>query len=173
VCWEEIEYIDNFDYTLNRLRTDGLIIVAKDANGKPNPMTIGWGTIGTIWGRPVWSVLVRPSRYTYQCVLNSGDFTVNVLSPEYKKQILYCGSNSGRDWDKLVEAKLNKQNSRNIGSPGIAEAGIIYECKVVNSHDLGPQMIDEKIKKSIYSDEDYHRVFYGEIITTIKNKNLK
>ena len=60
-----IPYTDFFAETMRRMRDDGLLLVTTDAGGKPNVMTIGWGTIGSIWGRPVFVVLVRPSRYSY------------------------------------------------------------------------------------------------------------
>ena len=47
------------------LTRDGVLLVSVDANGRPNPMAIGWGAIGVIWGKPIYMCLVRPSRYTH------------------------------------------------------------------------------------------------------------
>ena len=73
-----IRYADYFAQTIQRMREDGLLLVTSGADGKPNVMTIGWGTIGAIWGRPVFLVLVRPSRHTYSRLEEVGEFTVNV-----------------------------------------------------------------------------------------------
>jgi len=54
----------------------GALLVSLDEDGKANPMTIGWGTVGVIWTRKVFTVMVRPSRYTYGCIEATGDFTV-------------------------------------------------------------------------------------------------
>ncbi len=60
----EVSYTDYLKETLDTVRKPGLLLVAADADGKPNAMTIGWGTVGIIWGKPIFIVLVRPSRYT-------------------------------------------------------------------------------------------------------------
>ena len=60
-----IRYTDHFAETMQRMREDGLLLASVSRDGKPNVMTIGWGTIGSIWARPVFIVLVRPSRYSY------------------------------------------------------------------------------------------------------------
>jgi hypothetical protein len=56
-----LKYADETIKTLNEL---GLLLVSIDSNGKPNVMTIGWGSIGIIWYKPIFIVLVRQSRYT-------------------------------------------------------------------------------------------------------------
>jgi len=56
-------YADYFAQTIQRMREDGLLLVTLGADGKANVMTIGWGTMGSIWSRPVFIVLVRPSRH--------------------------------------------------------------------------------------------------------------
>ena len=60
-----VRYTDLFAQTIQRMREDGLLLVTLGADGKANVMTIGWGTKGSIWSRPVFIVLVRPSRHTY------------------------------------------------------------------------------------------------------------
>ena len=95
----------NFDYlneTLDVLGKPGLLLVSTDADGKPNAMTIGWGTVGIIWGKPIFVVLVRPSRYTYGLMEQTEDFTVNVPSAELREAVAFCGSKSGRDYDKFA-----------------------------------------------------------------------
>ena len=57
-----IRYTDLFEQTIRRMREDGLLLVTAGANATPNVMTIGWGSIGSIWGRPSFLVLVRPYR---------------------------------------------------------------------------------------------------------------
>src|ERR1035438_8547954 len=95
-----IDSFDAYHETIERLSGDGILIVAGDP---PNPMTIGWGTLGVIWGMPVFTVLVRPTRYTFQLLENSIDFSVNILPDEFAKQIFLCGNRSGRKTDKIKE----------------------------------------------------------------------
>lgn len=75
-----------------------------EQNDKPNAMTIGWATLGIVWGKPILTVYVRPSRYTFGLIEKTGDFTVNVLPRELEEIASFCGNISGRDCDKF-EAK--------------------------------------------------------------------
>ena len=61
-----VHYTTCLHETLSRLRDPGLLLAAAGADGKPSAMTIGWGTIGVIWSKPIFTVLVRPSRYTFK-----------------------------------------------------------------------------------------------------------
>jgi len=60
----QVRFTDYFAQTIQRMREDGLLLASVGADGKANVMTIGWGTMGCIWSRPVFIVLVRPSRHT-------------------------------------------------------------------------------------------------------------
>ena len=56
----KIDYKEVFAETMERMCDDGLLLVSQGKDNKPNIMTIGWGTIGSIWGKPTFIVLVRP-----------------------------------------------------------------------------------------------------------------
>ena len=76
--------------------------------GRDNTMTIGWGSLGVVWGKPVFSVLVRPSRYTFDLLEASGEFSV-CCSLAFCAN---CSCNCWRDWlSKLamycVQKRLN------------------------------------------------------------------
>ena len=64
----DIAFTDHFDRFCGALGSGGSLLVSLDDKGKPNVMTIGWATLGIVWGRPICTVLVRPSRYTYGCM---------------------------------------------------------------------------------------------------------
>ena len=107
-----VRYTDYFAQTIQRMREDGLLLVTQGADGKPNVMTIGWGTMGSIWSRPIFIVLVRPSRYTYGRLEEVSDFTVNVPPRELAAAASHCGTVSGRDHDKFQEMHLTAMPSR-------------------------------------------------------------
>jgi flavin reductase (DIM6/NTAB) family NADH-FMN oxidoreductase RutF len=106
--------------------------VTSGADGKPNVMTIGWGTLGAIWGRPVFLVLVRPSRHTYSRLEEVGEFTVNVPPRELAAGVNLCGTVSGRDRDKFQEARLTPVASRQVRPPIIQECVVHYECRILH-----------------------------------------
>jgi len=72
---------DEYHETIGKLGGNGIILLAGDP---PNPMTIGWGTIGEICICPSLR-LVRPTRYTFGLMEKAKDFTVCVLPDGYEK----------------------------------------------------------------------------------------
>lgn len=160
----DIAYPAYFEGVDKVLTSRGLLLACADKSGKPNAMTIGWGTIGSIWSMPMWIVLVRPSRYTYELIERAGDFTVNVPPAGLEKACVHCGTVSGRDHDKFAELKLTAEPGRQVSAPVIAECVINYECRVVHKNDLDPSTLDAQIAQQAYPAGDYHRVYFGQIL---------
>lgn len=150
--------------TYERMTDEGILIASLDAAGKLNPMTIGWGVFGLIWGRPMFQVLVRPSRYTYQCIEHTRDYTVNVLPADLQEAATFCGTESGRDFDKMAEQDLTTLPSKHIASGGITQANIVFECRVVHHNDVQEPAFAEEIITNYYPDGDFHRVYFGQIL---------
>ena len=134
--------------------------------GRDNVMTIGWGTIGVIWGQPIFSVLVRPSRFTFGLLEASGEFTVSIPLTDMSKALAVCGSKSGRDIDNFAAAGLQKLPGVKIATPVIAGAGLHYECKVVFKQPMNPTPLDSNLNSSFYSNGDYHTLYFGQIQAT-------
>lgn len=166
-----IRYTDLFGETMRRMREDGLLLVTAGADGKPNVMTIGWGTIGAIWGRPVFVVLVRPSRYTYSRLEESGDFTVNVAPAELADAASHCGTVSGRDHDKFREKSLTTVPSRQVRPPIIQECVIHYECRTLHKNDVIPGALAQAVLDDAYPGGDFHRIYFGEIVAAYADED--
>ncbi len=163
----EVAYTEYLDVTLAKLARPGLLLAARGAEGGAhNAMTIGWGTFGIIWGRPMCVVLVRPSRYTYGLIEACRDFTVNVPDTGMEKAAAFLGSASGRDLDKLARMGLTAEAGLKVSSPIISQCPISYECKVVHFNDVLPPHLSPAIDKGSYPSGDYHRVYFGEILAT-------
>lgn len=150
--------------TNERMSNEGILVASLDGGGKLNPMTIGWGVFGSIWGRPMFTVLVRPSRYTYGCIEKTGDFTVNVQPSDRRDIVDLCGTVSGRDRSKMFELGLTPLPSRRVKSPGIADCPLVFECQVVHKNDLVPSELPEGITSEFYPEGDFHRVYFGQIL---------
>jgi flavin reductase (DIM6/NTAB) family NADH-FMN oxidoreductase RutF len=159
-----VTYGFRFAETMRQLDGEGLLLAATKADGRTNVMTIGWGTIGLIWGRPIFTVLVRPSRYTYQFVESSGEFTVNVPSLAMTDFVRFCGSTSGRDHDKLAQYEIRATPGQHVRAITIDGCPLVYECRVVLKHDILPATLDPRIRSAYYPKGDLHRVYYGEIL---------
>jgi len=159
-----MEFTRHFEAVMGVLRGRGLLLGSYDPAGKANVMTIGWGSLGSIWGEPIWTVLVRPSRHTYRCIEHSGCFTVNVPPADLSMACATCGSRSGRDVDKFAEGGLTAQRAQTVLAPVIAECPIVYECQVVHSNDIMPTKLSGEILAGAYADGDFHRMYFGKIM---------
>ena len=167
----KVRFTDFFAQTIQRMGEDGLLLVSTGTDGKPNVMTIGWGTIGWIWSRPVFIVLVRPSRYTYGRLEQVSDFTVNVPAREMRDAVEICGTISGRDHEKFEEAHLTPTPSREVRSPIIQECVVHYECRTLHRNDLAPEALAQAVREEFYPSGDFHRVYFGEIVAAYADED--
>ena len=107
-----------------------------ELDGKPNIITVAWaGTVCT--NPPMVSISVRPERYSYHLIEESGEFVINLTTEKLVKATDYCGVRSGRDVDKFKEMHLTPLASKHIHAPGIVESPVNIECKVREIKPLG------------------------------------
>jgi flavin reductase (DIM6/NTAB) family NADH-FMN oxidoreductase RutF len=163
-----VDYADGIQETIRAFKESRVLLVSQGKQGPPNAMAIGWGQIGIVWGRPIFTVLVRPSRYTYKLIEEAGDFTVNVVPPQLKELVQYCGTTSGRDHDKFREKGLTAIPSSKIKAPLIKECILHYECKIIYKNDLIPSELETTVIPGFYPKGDFHRVYLGEILACRK-----
>lgn len=141
------------------------IMLTAQADGKPNTMVIGWGTLGIEWGKPIFITYVRQTRYTHELLGKNPEFTINVpLGAVDKNVIAVCGSKSGRDMDKFAECGLTAEPSEKISVPGIREFPLTLECKVIYRRDQDTALMPEEVRDRMYTDGTVHTAFYGEIV---------
>ena len=159
----EVPFTLHFDLFSATLSSSGSLLVSRNEEGVPNAMTIGWALLGVVWRRPVCAVLVRPSRYTYGCMEATGDFTVNVPPQSLADKVLFCGTESGREYDKFSECGFTPTESKYVRSPGIEECLLTYECNIVQKNDVEPDHFTPEISQTLYAEGDFHRVYYGEV----------
>ncbi len=144
---------------------DGAFLVSVDAAGRPNAMTIGWGLVGTVWGKPMFLALVRPSRYTHGLIERSGEFTVCVPLGRMKEELAFCGSRSGREVDKFKELGLEALPATQVAVPIVGGCDVAYECKVLVRTPLVPSgLLDAGVRSKYYSGGNLHTLFFGEIV---------
>jgi len=160
--------VDHRDYvkeTIKAFDEERVLLVSHGKEGLPNVMAIGWGTIGIIWRKPMFVVLVRPSRHTYKLIGETGEFTVNIVPPQLKEVVQYCGTVSGRDHNKFKEKQLTDIPSKKIKTPTIKEGILHFECRIVYKNDLIPSELEKSIIPALYAKGDFHRIHFGEILT--------
>jgi len=168
----EIPYDVKLKETLNSLSDSGLLLVSQGNDGKPNAMAIGWGTIGIIWGQPMFVVLVRPSRYTYKLLEENGEFTVNVMPDTMVDIVTHCGTVSGRDEDKFAEQGLTAMPAAHVKTPIIGESLVAYECRTMMKNEVLPETLDSGIRDSAYPSGDLHHIYFGRILGVQADKTI-
>jgi len=103
---------------------------------KPNIITVAW--CGSICSDPVMlSISVRPERYSYDIIKETGEFVVNLTTKDITYATDYCGVKSGRDVDKFKEMNLTPIKMSRVNAPGIAESPVNIQCKVKDVLPLG------------------------------------
>ena len=161
---KEVAYND-YAKELTQIVSKGAFLTT-EVDGAVNTMTIAWGTVGFMWGKPVFMAMVRPSRFTYECLEKSGQFTVSIPFKDMSKALGICGSQSGRDTDKLAAANLTTVPGKKISTPVIADCGLHYECKVVYKQEMVAELLAADLQEKWYASGNYHTLFYGEILAT-------
>ncbi|MDL2281278.1 flavin reductase family protein [Selenomonadales bacterium OttesenSCG-928-I06] len=150
------------------------IFLTTKANDKVNTMTIGWGTIGIIWGKPVFMVMVRKSRFTKTLIDQSKEFTVSFPTPlndQIQIALNFCGTKSGRDMDKISAASLNTKEAQEINTPIIDIPGLHLECVVALAEDMSGSTLSKEFNDAFYPDKsDYHTLYFGKIVAAYETK---
>lgn len=152
---------------------------------KPNIITVAWA--GTICTNPAMVYIsVRPTRYSYQIIKETGEFVINLTTKKLIKAVDYCGVKSGRDIDKFKEMKLTAISGNIVKAPLIFESPVNIECRVkqiveLGSHDMfiaevlgvhvNPEFMNSKGKFDlskaepiVYSHGEYYGL--GELLGT-------
>lgn len=157
--------INAFDYAgeICKAMPQGILLTTA-AEGKVNTMTIGWGTIGIEWGKPLFVAYVRDSRYTMEMLGKNPEFTVNIPLGQVDKKILgYCGTKSGRDTDKIADLGLTLEPGDTVSVPGIKELPLTLECKVLYAQKQENDKLPAALVDRYYAGGDFHTAFYAEI----------
>lgn len=113
-----------------------VMVSVTDKEGKSNIITVAWaGTVCT--NPPMVSISVRPSRYSYQILEETGEFVINLTNESLVKVCDYCGVVSGRDVDKFAKTGLTPIPMEHVHAMGIDESPVNMECKITEKRELG------------------------------------
>lgn len=131
-----------------------VMVSMADKKGNYNIITIGWaGTICT--NPPMVSISVRPERYSYPILQETGEFVINLTTRELAYATDFCGVKSGRDVDKFKELGLTALPASNVGAPLIAESPVNIECRVRQVMPLGSHHMFMADVAAVHADEKY------------------
>ena len=129
---------------------DWALVTAGDRE-KFNTMTISWGGVGIMWGKPVVFTFIRPQSYT-----------MSFFDEKYRDALKFCGSKSGKDYDKVKETGLTPAFTEN-GSVYFEEAKLVPECKKMYAQSLNAESIADRENVDKWYDNDFHKMYISEI----------
>ena len=155
---EKRQEIQPYDY-IEYFMSEAALLVTIDKNNKPNVMALLYKMIGEMWGLPIITIGVAPSRYSFELLTkNIDEFTVNIPSNRIIRAIEIAGDYSGRDVDKFNKAGLDIIPGKRIKVPTIKDCILSYECKVRHIDNSGN-----------LSD---HYLFFGEILAAYASNDI-
>lgn len=137
--------------------------LAVGTNGDMNAMTISWGGMGELWGRPVVTVYVSTDRYTHSFMERNDYFTVTGFPADKKQALQVIGTRSGRDGDKLKVAGLTPEFTE-LGNPIFKEANLAIECKIIYSAPFDIDKMSPEARKIYDQGMGVHTMYIGEIV---------
>lgn len=131
-----------------------VMVSVADKKGNPNIITVAWaGTVCT--NPPMVSISVRPERYSYHMIDETGEFVINLTTEKLVYATDYCGVRSGKDVDKFKELHLTPEKAEYVSAPLIAESPVNIECKVVKKETPGSHHIFLAEVKAVHVDDAY------------------
>ncbi|OAV68450.1 Flavoredoxin [Bacteroidales bacterium Barb6XT] len=140
-----------------------------------NSMTGSGGGMGLLFKKPVTWCVLRTDRYTLELILKEQTYTMSYFPDEYKKQVFFLGSKSGRDSEKMKEVELTSVQTP-FGNMSFKEAGLIIECKLTqitaaNPDDFYSQEAKDYLNEAYKDANDYRKYVFGEITRVWVKKN--
>jgi flavin reductase (DIM6/NTAB) family NADH-FMN oxidoreductase RutF len=147
---------------MGQIKNRGGAFLNVQAGDDVNVMTIGWASIGILWGRQVMTVMVRKTRFSFGIMERARDFTVNVPTAGMEKELEFCGTKSGRTYNKYEKCGLELFPSVKVHTPIVVVPGVIFECRTVYKSAVEPAALADDYR-ALYPEKDYHTLYYGEI----------
>ncbi len=146
-------------------------LLAAGNREKSNAMTIGWGGIGTLWGRTALTVYVAEKRYTKEFMDQAEYFTVMAFGVEHGNVLRYMGTKSGRNEDKAAALGLHTAYTAN-GTPYYTEAEMVIECKTMYAAPFDAQYFKSDVPRNMYANfpAGVHSMYIGEVVNAWKKE---
>lgn len=138
------------------------MLITAEIDGKVNTMTASWGGLGVMWHKNAAFIFIRPQRYTKEFVDASSHLSLCVLDENFRKELIYLGTVSGRDEAKIEKAGLTVCHE--AGVPYFDQSKIVLVCRKLFCQQLDPNcFVDTTIEPKVYPNKDYHYMYVCEV----------
>ena len=165
--------IEKLDLNVYKAIAKDWMLITAGNKDSYNTMTASWGQMGSLWGHgggmAVATIYVRPQRYTKQFVDNNEYFSLCFFDEEYRKDLSYLGSVSGKDLDKVANTKLTAEFNDN--TTYFKQAKLVFICRKLYKQDLLEEcFIDKNVMDDSYPKKDFHTMYIGCIEEILINE---
>ncbi|MCQ2770978.1 MAG: flavin reductase family protein [Clostridia bacterium] len=130
------------------------MVSCRGKDGKANIITIAWTGI-TCSHPPKTYISIRPERYSYGIIKETGEFVINLTNEKLVKAADLCGMLTGKKVDKFKKCELTEEETEGFSAPMIKEAPMSLCCKVTDIIPLGS-----------------HDMFMADIVNVYANEEL-
>lgn len=144
-------------------------LVSAGNSSKFNTMTVSWGGLGIIWQKNVSFIFIRPQRYTFEFIENNDYYSICFLEDKDKNILNICGTTSGRDTDKIKRTGLVPIFDEK--APYFQQSKLVYICRKIHGQFIDSTCFIDKNINSEYKNNDYHKIFIGEIEKCLKKED--
>jgi len=153
---------DKIPGNIVKLLSDAMLITSGTSE-QVNVMTASWGGLGRFWEKPVTFCFLNPTRYSVQTMDKGDTYTISFYTEAYRDAVMYCGSVSGRNTDKIKGSGLTPVKTPS-GATAFAEAWMIFECKKIVAQPISPSAVVEKDLPEDWTKNGFHKMYIGEIL---------
>lgn len=136
------------------------LLIAAGTKEKFNMMTASWGGLGVMWNKNVAFIVIRPTRFTKEFIDAGTHFSLSLFGGDFKKELTFCGRNSGRDVNKLEKTGFTAAFDQ---APYFEEAKAVLICKKLFAQPYEEASILDKAVFKEYPLKDYHTLYIAEI----------
>ena len=166
MAFREISPEELKDNPFTLINKDWMLITAGNKESH-NTMTASWGGVGELWGRYVSTIYIRPQRYTLEFVEREDYYSLCFFDESYRPALNFCGSKSGRDYDKDKETGLTPRFDQ--AAPYYQQARLVFLCRKLYRQDMAEDsFLDKEVLAKNYPQNDLHRMFIGEIVKVLE-----
>ncbi len=168
---QEVDFAEIIEALYRQTNSDlgghGVLLTSIGTDGRPNVMTIGWGLYGWFYHQhPVAVAAVRPACHTHKLLDEVGEFVLCVPTDGIADAVAFCGSESGRDYDKFKETGLTPVASALVKPPSIAECPIRVECRIYHRQRPPHYILTPEHREMPL--EQQHTIYFAEVLGTYR-----
>lgn len=131
----------SYGEAINRKYPEQVVFaVSADEEGRADIIVLGWA-MPTSGEPPMWAISVGHTRYSHELISKGGEFVLCFPNAKMTEEMLFCGSNSGRDVDKIAGTGLQVKPAAKVKPPLIEGCAACFECIVEGRLETGDHTI--------------------------------